>query len=144
MHIRPLQKSDYPQWLPLWEENCLNQVSQKATSKTWQWITDDNEPVGGLGLFDGDTLIGIVHYILHKSTANLTPAALMQDLFIHPDHRGKSYAKRMVTELANLATQNKWCRLYWLADGTNEVAQRLYKKIGVTLNFTMHAYPLSP
>lgn len=142
MQIRPLQKSDYPQWLPLWEDNCLHQVPINVTSKTWQWICKADEPVVGLGLFVEDSLVGMVHCILHKSTGDLSPAGLMQDLYVDPKYRGRGYAKVLVRALADLAADQKWCRLYWLADGKNKEAQALYKNIGVKLDFSLHAYPL--
>ena len=143
MIIRPLQKSDYPQWLTLWNGNCDNKVPLKTTTKTWQWICAEDSGVGGIGLFDDTgTLLGITHYILHKSTGNDTDAALMQDLYVSPKHRGLGYASLLVRELAEIGKEESWCRLYWLADENNDAAQKLYQKIGVKLAFSLHVMPI--
>jgi RimJ/RimL family protein N-acetyltransferase len=48
-----------------------------------------------------------------------------------------------VRELTKRAqTQENWARIYWLADGSNDAAQRLYKNLGVKLDFSLHIMPL--
>jgi ribosomal protein S18 acetylase RimI-like enzyme len=68
--------------------------------------------------------------------------AYMQDLYVHPDHRRKGIARKLVTYLAALGTAQGWARIYWLAEGKNEAAQRLYETLGLKLDFTLHVLPL--
>ena len=51
MIIRSLNRSNYNQWLPLWNANCLNQISDDVTAETWRRLTDARENVFGLGAF---------------------------------------------------------------------------------------------
>ncbi len=124
-------------WLPLWQENCQHQISEEVTTETWRRLTNQKEQVFGLGLFDGDTLIGFLHYVLHSTTGFIEPAAYMQDLFVVPDHRGQGHAKRLVWELHELGKSQNWARLYWFADNNDETVQALYKNLGISMDFTL-------
>jgi len=138
---RPLERKDHDTWLPLWQENCQHQISDEVTTETWRRLTKPKEQVFGLGLFDGDTLLGFLHYVLHPTTGFIEPAAYMQDLFIAPAHRGQGHAKRLVWELQELGKTQKWARLYWFADNTDETVQNLYKNLGIKMDFSLLMLP---
>jgi len=67
---RPLIDSDYVAWLPLWQGyQAFYQINLSAavTTKTWQRFLDPAEPMFALGAFEDQRLVGIVHYIFHRS-----------------------------------------------------------------------------
>lgn len=140
--IRALQHNDFPAWLPLWIGNNMGQNNEDVTTETWSRITNPEHPVNGLGAFDGDQLVGILHYILHNTTGFIEPVCYMQDLYVDPDQRKKGTARKLVKELEKIAKKEKWGRVYWLAETNNEAAQALYKDIGVKIDFTVHILPL--
>jgi len=142
MEIRPLQKSDYDQWLPLWQENCLHQIDDTVTHETWGRLCDKRSEVNGLGAFDQNTLLGILHYVIHPTTGSITPACYMQDLYIGENYRRQGLARALVWELGEMGKAAKWSRIYWLAEENNTAAQNLYKTLGVKLNFTLHLLPV--
>lgn len=141
MLIRPLERKDYDGWLPLWQENCLNQISEAVTDETWRRLNNPKEQVYGLGAFDGETLIGILHYVLHPTTGFIEPACYMQDLFVREDRRGQGIAKQLVWELNSIAKNENYARLYWFVDNGNESAVNLYKNLGIKLDFGLHMLP---
>ena len=143
MEVRPVQSGDYDLWLPLWLENMEHQVKQEVTDATWASLCDDETPVYGLGIFDQDSLSGILHYILHPTTGSLNPVCYMQDLYIDPSCRRQGLARELLTKLVEIGRQARWERIYWIASEDNENAQKLYKNIGVKLNFTFHVLPLN-
>lgn len=136
--IRPLEMDDFADWLPLWNQNNLGIQNQAITAQTWARITDDNSPVFGYGAFNGKNLVGLAHYILHPTTGALNDAAYLQDVFVDPDRRAQGIAKDLINAVIKRGKTEKWSRLYWLAEGTNEAAQALYKKIAPPLDFTLH------
>lgn len=142
MQIRPFTAPDFPAWLPLWDGNNLGQRNEAVTAETWSRILDDNSQVFGLGAYKGDQLVGFVHYILHATTGAIEPVCYMQDVYVEPGQRGKGIGKRLVEAVAKLGKQEKWARIYWLADAQNEAAQKLYENFGQKLNFSLHVYPL--
>ena len=142
MTIRALKNSDYKNWLPLWQENCEHKIADEVTAETWRRICNTKENVFGLGAFEDDRLIGILHYILHPTTGQKELVCYMQDLFVHKDHRRKGFARRLVWELNEIGKTQNWARIYWLADRRNEVAQNLYKTLGIPVDFSLHIMPV--
>ena len=137
--IRSLERKDYEAWLPLWNENCLHQISDDVTAETWRRLTNPKENVYGLGVFDNDEkLIGILHYILHPTTGFKEYACYMQDLFIEKSSRRQGLAKRLVWELDSIGKTEKWARIYWFAENNNVAVQNLYKNLGIPIEFSLH------
>lgn len=72
MIIRLLEPRDREAWAPLWQgylDFYKVALSQEVTDAAWQRINDADEPMHGLGAFDEDgRLLGIAHYIFHRST----------------------------------------------------------------------------
>lgn len=142
MSIRPLKHSDYDQWLPLWRENCLHQISDRVTTETWRRLTNPKEQIHGLGVFGEDeNLLGFLHYVLHDTTGFIEPACYMQDLFISQLARRKGYAKRLVWELNTLGQDQNWARIYWFAQNSDAAVQNLYKNLGIPMDFTLFMLP---
>ncbi len=136
---RPLIFNDFPAWLPLWNENNAGHINEKVTSQTWQRLCDPAQSVFGFAAFDKEELVGILHYILHPVTGSINNACYMQDLFTLPSHRNKGIAKKLLQALYQEHKQQKWARIYWVAEENNAAAQQLYKSFGVKLDFTYHA-----
>ncbi|MEM8833583.1 MAG: GNAT family N-acetyltransferase [Pseudomonadota bacterium] len=141
MLIRPIERKDYDSWLPLWQENCLHQISDDVTAETWRRLTNPKELVFGLGAFQDNQLIGFLHYVLHHTTGFIEPACYMQDLFVLPDHRGQGIAKQLVWELNAIAKKENYARLYWFVDNQNESALNLYKNLGIKMDFALYMLP---
>jgi len=139
--IRSLERNDYNQWLPLWQENCRHEISEDVTTETWRRLCHPKENVQGLGVFEKGTLLGFLHYILHPTTGYIEPACYMQDLYIHPGHRRHGYARRLIWELHEIGKKEHWARLYWFADKGDIAAQNLYKTLGIPMNFSLHMLP---
>lgn len=136
--IRPIEAQDFPAWLPLWDGNNLGQRHEAVTTETWARLTDPAYPVYGLVAEQGGELAGLVHYILHYTTGAIEQICYMQDVYVAPDFRRKGVARKLVAALTKRAMQEKWARIYWLAEADNIAAQALYKDCGIKLNFTLH------
>ena len=139
--IRQFKQSDFDNWLPLWNENNQGHENEEVTRQTWERLLDPDSHVNGLGAFDGNKLLGLLHYILHPVTGHLHPVCYMQDLFVSESHRRKGVGRALVNQLADKGRKEDWARMYWLAEADNLEAQELYKNIGVRLNFTLHILP---
>ncbi len=136
--IRTLEQDDFPQWLPLWDGNNMGKRDEAVTTQTWMRLTDPEAPVHGLCAMRGGEMLGLVHYVLHPTTGSLAPVCYMQDLYVDPAHRGQGIARRLVEHLVRIHKREKWTRMYWIAEADNIAAQKLYKNIGVKIDFTVH------
>lgn len=142
--IRAIENRDFPDWLPLWDGNNLETRDEAVTSETWSRLIDPEFPVYGLVAEDGGKLVGLVHYIVHPTTGSLKNVCYMQDVYVAPPARQKGVARKLLKELAAIGQRReKWARIYWMAEADNEAAQKLYKTIGVKLDFTLHMMALN-
>jgi ribosomal protein S18 acetylase RimI-like enzyme len=142
--IRPLVYNDFPNWLPLWDGNNLGQRDEAATTQTWERLSDpENTQVNGLCAVRGETMIGIVHYILHPTTGSIDPVCYMQDVYVAPQERKKGIGKKLVEAVTKQGEKEKWGRLYWLTPNDNIEAKALYKSLGIKLDFSFYVLPIS-
>ena len=86
--IRDIARTDYDQWLPLWDgyNEFYERVGPTAlpraiTDTTWARFFDPSEPVFAMVAERDGALIGLVHYLFHRSTTLLAPICYLQDLF---------------------------------------------------------------
>jgi hypothetical protein len=73
--IRPVARGDFEQWLPLWEgynafhgRSGPTSLPSDITLMTWSRFFDSYEPVHALVAEDGGRLLGLAHYLFHRST----------------------------------------------------------------------------
>lgn len=85
--VRPVTRQDYEQWLPLWGGyNTLygrsgpTALAGEITQMTWSRFFDAYEPVHALVAERDGNLLGLVHYLYHRSTTSIAPSCYLQDL----------------------------------------------------------------
>ena len=110
--IRALAKDDLAKWQPLWDgyNTFYGRVGPTAlpmevTNMTWSRFFDVYEPMHALVAESDGGLLGLVHFLYHRSTTQIAPNCYLQDLFTAEDARG-SWAQSL-TSLAmktNLST----------------------------------------
>ena len=68
--IKPVTASERAEWEPLWKgylDFYDAKVSRETYDTTWARLQDPNEPMYVLGAYVDGRLIGIVHYLYHRS-----------------------------------------------------------------------------
>lgn len=142
MIIRLLEPRDREAWAPLWQGYLgfyKVALSQEVTDAAWQLINDADEPMHGLGAFDEDgRLLGIAHYIFHRSTWSPTSYCYLNDLFTVPEARGKGVGRALIERLYEEAKAPGSTRVYWLTHESNETAQTLYDRIAEKPGFIQY------
>ena len=141
MKIRPVSPDDFPAWLALWNANNLGHKDEDVTTQTWTRLNDAQSDVHALVAENKAELIGLLQYVLHPTTGSIEPVCYMQDVFVAPEHRSQGIARTMIETLEQIGKREKWARIYWLAEASNEAAQALYKSLGHKLDFTLHILP---
>ena len=143
--IRDISPSDYAQWLPLWlgynafyGRSGPTALPTEVTEATWKRFFDASEPVHALVAdLDGD-LVGLAHYIFHRSTTLVAPICYLQDLFTAPDRRRTGVARTLIEAVYRRAQQLGSARVYWQTHQTNAVAQRLYDQVAERSGFIVY------
>ncbi len=143
--IRAPARSDYEQWLPLWDgynafygRSGPTALPRDITRMTWQRFFDAYEPVHCLVAEDGGRLLGLAHFLFHRSTTAIEPVCYLQDLFTDEAARGKGIGAALITEVYRQAREAGAPRVYWQTHETNRTAQALYDKLAERSGFIVY------
>ena len=143
--IRDIAPSDHEQWLPLWDgynafygRSGPTALPAEITATTWQRFFDPAEPVRALVAELDGRLVGLAHYLLHRSTILLAPICYLQDLFTAPDMRRKGVARALIEAVYRRAGQLGSARVYWQTHESNVLAQRLYDQLAERSGFIVY------
>lgn len=143
--IRPVVRQDYEQWLPLWEgynafygRSGPTALDPEITRTTWQRFFDGYEPVHGLVAESQGGLLGIVHYLFHRSTTAIQPSCYLQDLFTTEAARGKGVGRALIEGVYERARLAGSPRVYWQTHETNGTAMLLYNKVAERSGFLVY------
>lgn len=139
--IRTVRPEDHDAWLPLWEAyNTFyeNVAPEAVTEATWARFFDAYEPVHALVAEHEGRLVGLVHYIFHRSTWMLGPTCYLQDLFADPSVRGQGVGRALIEGVYAAAREAGSTRVYWLTHETNATAMQLYDRIAERSGFVQY------
>lgn len=143
--IRPIAQSDYDQWLPLWEgynafygRSGPTALAPEITAMTWARFFDGYEPVHALVAAEGGRLLGLTHYLFHRSTTMIGPICYLQDLFTAEAARGKGVGGALIEAVYARAKAAGSIRVYWQTHETNAVARALYDKVAERSGFIVY------
>jgi GNAT superfamily N-acetyltransferase len=145
VYIRSIEQADYTAWKPLWDGyNAFygrareTALPQDITDATWARFFDADEPVHALVAERDDKLIGLVHFIYHRSTTLLGSICYLQDLFTAEDARGHGVGRKLINGVYASAKSAGSERVYWHTHEINFTAMKLYDKIADKPGFVMY------
>jgi GNAT superfamily N-acetyltransferase len=105
---------------------------------TWARFFDAYEPVHGLVAESNGQLLGLTHYLFHRSTTPIEPVCYLQDLFTDEAARGKGVGRALISGVYEQARRAGSPRVYWQTHGTNHTAQQLYNKVAEHSGFVVY------
>ena len=79
---------------------------------------------------NSDQIFGMVNLLFTISTARGGFVILMEDVVIHPDHRGQGYGTMLVDYVVEFAKKKHFKRITLLTDRISEESQEFFKKMG--------------
>ena len=143
--IRPVTRQDYEKWLPLWDgyntfygRSGPTALAPEITRMTWQRFFDAYEPVHALVADKDGQLLGLTHYLYHRSTTAIEPSCYLQDLFTAEAARGQGVASALIYGVYERAKLAGAPRVYWQTHETNVTAQSLYDKVAERSGFIVY------
>ena len=144
--IRPLERNDHDRWLPLWDgynafykRSGPTALAPEITAMTWARFFDAYEPVHALVAESGGALLGLTHYLFHRSTTAIAPNCYLQDLFTSEAARGKGVGRALIEGVYDRARAAGSPRVYWQTQETNHTAMQLYDKVATRSGFLIYA-----
>lgn len=127
--IESAEQKDYASWLPLWinyQTFYRTIISDEVTKLTWERFLTPSEPVYcAVAKYNGK-IVGLVHYLFHRSTWAESNYCYLEDLFVSEDVRGQHIGKQLIEYVQQQAQKHHASRLYWHTHETNLRGQRLY------------------
>ena len=147
--IRPLLRGDSTQWRALWDgynafygRSGSTALPESITESTWERFFNPAEPVHALVAQDGERVIGLVHYLFHRSTTRLNDVCYLQDLFTAEDRRGQGIGRQLILAAYDAARAAGSSRVYWQTQTTNTAGRALYDKVARHLGFIVYSHDL--
>jgi GNAT superfamily N-acetyltransferase len=143
--IRAVRPDDFAEWKPLWDGyNAFYGRKEKTTlpdtitSMTWSRFFDGYEPMHALVAECAGHLLGLAHFLFHRSTISLESTCYLQDLFTAEDARNKGVGRALIEEVYRCAERAGARRVYWQTHETNATAMKLYDKVAEKSGFVVY------
>ena len=143
--IRAVQENDFSRWKPLWDGyNTFYGRTEKTalpdaiTNATWSRFFDEDEPVHALVAEQRGQLLGLAHFLFHRSTISIELTCYMQDLFTIEAARGKGVGRALIEEVYRYAKRVGSSKVYWQTHETNTTAMKLYDKVAEKSGFVVY------
>ncbi|MEO5558262.1 MAG: GNAT family N-acetyltransferase [Dokdonella sp.] len=143
--IRSVREEDFSAWKMLWGgynafygRAGATALPLKITQTTWERFFDVYEPVHALVAESVGELLGLTHFLYHRSTIQLGPSCYLQDLFTVEAARGKGVARALINAVYEQAHMAGSKRVYWQTHETNTTAMQLYDKVAEKSGFIVY------
>ncbi|HYW58423.1 MAG TPA: GNAT family N-acetyltransferase [Polaromonas sp.] len=144
--VRAIQQSDFDAWKPLWDgynafygRKDETALAPEITQATWQRFFDPLEPVFALVAESDGKLLGLTHYLYHRSTTRIELTCYLQDLFTDPSTRGRGVGRALIHGVYEQAKGAGIKRVYWQTHTTNAAGRMLYDKVAAHMGFLIYA-----
>jgi GNAT superfamily N-acetyltransferase len=146
LQVRPIELPDRAAWRPLWDgynafygRSGPTALPEAITDTTWARFFDPAEPVRAVVAESEGRLVGMAHYLFHRSTTRLQPVCYLQDLFTAEDCRGRGIGRRLIEAVCGAAREAGSTRVYWQTHTSNETGRRLYDQVAQHHGFIVYA-----
>ena len=142
LSIRSVAPTDFAQWQPLWQG--YNRfygrpaLPNEITQTTWSRFFDAHEPVYAVVAEKEGQLVGLVHYLFHRSTIYIEPICYLQDLFTNEAMRGQGVGRALIEAVYERARIAGCPRVYWQTHENNLTAMKLYDKVADRSGFVVY------
>lgn len=141
LFVRPLRPDERAAWEPLWNGYLTfyeTAVAQDVTDTAWRRMHDPVEPMFGLGAYVDGELVGIVHYLFHRSFWTVGNYCYLQDLFVSEAARGKGAGRALIQAVERAAREAGASRVHWLTKEDNRTARALYDTLADRSGFIQY------
>jgi GNAT superfamily N-acetyltransferase len=145
--IRELRPSDHEAWLTLWDgynafygREGPTALNPEVTKTTWSRFFDASEPVHAHVAESQGRVLGLVHFLYHRSTTRIELTCYLQDLFTAPQARGQGVGRALIQSVYAAAKASGVKRVYWQTHHTNAAGRALYDKVAKNHGFVVYAH----
>ncbi len=87
-------------------------------------------------------MVGIAHYLFHRSTTRLEDVCYLQDLFAAEEARGRGIGRQLIHAVYDAASAAGSIRVYWQTQMSNAPGRALYDKLAEHKGFIVYTHDL--
>jgi GNAT superfamily N-acetyltransferase len=145
VEVRALERADFIDWKQLWDgyNAFYGRVGDTAlapdiTLMTWSRFFDAYEPMHALVAEVAGRIVGLAHFLYHRSTIQVSPTCYLSDLFTVDTVRGQGVGRALIGAVYAHAKLAGSPRVYWQTHETNAVAMRLYDQVAERSGFLVY------
>lgn len=145
--VRPVQRQDFDAWSVLWNgynefygRSGATALASDITRTTWSRFFDAYEPMHALVAERDGRLLGMTHYLYHRSTISIAPVCYLQDLFTVRESRGQGVGRALIEAVYERARSAGAQRVYWQTHETNAAAMKLYDQLAEKSGFLVYRH----
>ena len=143
--IREVAHADHDRWSPLWDgynefygRSGATALPEAISTTLWERFFDPAEPVHGIVAEDEGRLVGLAHFLFHRSTTMIGPICYLQDLFTNSEARGRGVGRALIQAVYDRAEAAGATRVYWQTHETNATARSLYDRVAEHAGFIVY------
>lgn len=147
LQVRPVARADFAQWKPLWDGyNAFygragrSALPPEVTDATWSRFFDPQEPMHALVAELCQQIVGLTHFLYHRSTIQIAPTCYLADLFTADAARGRGVGRALIGAVYEHAKCAGVPRVYWQTHETNAVARSLYDRVAERSGFIVYRH----
>jgi len=147
--VRPIHRDDYGAWRPLWDgynafygRSGATALDERVTAQTWERFLDPTECMYAFVAELDGRIVGIVHFLYHRSTSRLGDVCYLQDLFTDESFRGRGVGRALIQKVLDAARERGSSRVYWTTQTSNAAGRALYDKMAKHHGFIVYSHEL--
>ena len=141
INIRMAEETDFDPWLVLWkgyQTFYKTDIPEATTAITWSRFHNPSEPMHCAVAELHGKVIGMVHYIEHRSCWTSGDYMYLQDLFVELPMRSRGVGRALIEHVYARAAASGASRVWWLTHESNKDAMLLYDRIADKSGFVQY------
>ena len=130
--IRDIGIKDKEEWKKLYQgyaDFYKVEITEETLNTVWNWLHDLKHELNGLVYEIDNHIVAIAHYRQMPSPLRGKNIGFLDDLFVHPDFRGRKIAEDIINKLNDISKEQGWGLIRWITRNDNHSAKSLYDRI---------------
>ncbi|MGP2502526.1 GNAT family N-acetyltransferase [Pantoea ananatis] len=143
MLIRTLKDDDIQEWKRLWNSYLrFYQTTQndRTSDITFSRLLSNEHPMYCMIAEQDGMPVGIVHFIMHRSTWTVGDYCYLQDLYVAETSRGNGLGKALIQAVYEKARNAGCSRVYWTTHENNVRARKVYDHLASKTDFVQYRH----
>ena len=130
--IRDIEIKDKLEWEKLYQgyaDFYKVEITEETLNTVWNWLHDLKHELNGLVYEIDNHIVAIAHYRQMPSPIRGKNIGFLDDLYVHPDFRGRKIGEDIINKLNEISKEKGWGLIRWITRNDNHSAKSLYDRI---------------